>query len=901
MLKMDVDISPPASLNSMVDELYSSGVSHKDEIKQLTQRLDEISNLEYKLKAIQICLGPALDAVEIDELEPTISRSILPFTYRLFNKMLKDIEIEVEKNCVDNISITLQTCFEVLCCCENTLKHLAKFEKLKYEQVTSLPINIASIVFSSFDHCRSSDIIYGENLSDVTEVLTALFHKTCDVQNNLLTFLTNGVKFHCLFDDELQCLLEVMELLEKCGEVLMTLGIKPLVQQWKGYAQMASTYKEAFQTSLDIAKPVCFLANDLSQRLSKTLHLQESNSEECKQIMKELKVGAFVLKIIVKLCEQYAGYLGNCHKELTVLLVRLYGISKPFLNVSETPNEIVDFIERNITVGVGPLITTLLDDRGFIEVIKNINLSTSDNADQSHRIGLLLLCVAIMKKLVVNDKETLQIWIKSGVSFIHIIFDLIEQGFGDFELDIKIERTESAGQSDLYEAIVTHTTAYLLTSTTEQAFTQLEKFLESRIIQRKYWVALMASDIFLILSRFGNSDLKLQQAKYFVSRSVLWPPESKHTPEWIFVSNFTHRLLKLLPSEVADNLLSDYPPSVWAELGCGSIPGFSAVNVDHACKSLQTFLSHHSDSSEPSNFNNMISELLCLPSLHTDIDMECLKHKTLLPALAKLWQICDHLLFSNEKQLGYWFDKFIVDLTSASCNLLILMDNSLLNLIVRSLQQALKRNCASSKLISIEFLRVLAHIEMKSDNSLTQIFKSIACLFWKLIEDADPIISSNAVECFEYFANTTLHTRIISMTGQQSSSTQHLITSYLQRSFISDANGIIQIPKSLEYIGNTNAKHKCAVTVSKSLVSDRSESNHAFSTEVTSNENVASKSHESSNTKLISLNERLKEIVEKALMNNEGARTNERSECNVKFVIEKLENCIAECEDKVVQ
>ncbi|RZF44319.1 hypothetical protein LSTR_LSTR006869 [Laodelphax striatellus] len=892
---MDVDISPTISLNSMIDELHVSGVSHKEEIIRLTTRLDEVSKLDYSLKAIQICLGPALNAVELDDLETSVFCHILPFSNQLFEKMLKDIELEVEKNCVGSIINLLQGCYEILSCCENTLQQVLKFHPLKFENVSSLPINIASIVLSSFEHCRTSDIIYGENLSNISEVLTALFHKTCDVQNNLLSFLTNGVKFRCLFEDELECLLKVMDILEQCGEVLMSLGIKPLVQQWKGYAQLATSYKDTFQTSLNVSKPICFLADYLGQRLLKTLQIQENDIEGWKLVMKELKIGAFVLKIIVKLCEQYAGYLGNCHKELAVFLVQLYGISKPFLNVNETPNEIVDFIERNVTVGVGPLISTLIEDRAFIETIKNFNSWESDDAFKSHRIGQLLLCVAIMKKLIANDREILQMWIKTGVSFIHIIFDLIDRCPVDFELDMKLERTESPSPSDLYETVLTHTTAYLLTSTTEESFGQLEKFLESKITQRKYWVALMASDIFLILSRFGNSDLKLNQAKYFLSRTVLWPADSKHTPEWIFLSNFTHRLIKLIPSEVAHNLLADYPPSVWADLGCGSIPGSTGINVERACKSLQKFLSNSNDIPECSDYSNMIGELLCLPSLQTDVDTEYSKHKNLLPALAKLWQLCEHLSFANDKQLGYWFDKLLVDLTSSSCNLLILMDNPLINVILRTLQQALKRNSASSKFIAIEFLRFLAHVEMKSDNLLMQVFKSIACLFSNLIEDTDPIISCNALECFEYFANITLHTRITSLTGQQSSTTQKLITSYLQRSFMCDSNSNLQLPKSLEYIDASIDKHKCTVNpLTKSSIVI-----HSSSPETCLIENDSKQSKETSDIKLISLKTRLNKIIEKTLHCNEQTCANEKSEYNVKFIIERLELCIAECEEKV--
>jgi hypothetical protein len=45
---------------------------------------------------------------------------------------------------------------------------------------------------------------------------------------------------------------------------------------------------------------------------------------DMKLITRTVKVGNFMLKIIIKFCDQYSGYLGTCHQELFEMLLTVY-------------------------------------------------------------------------------------------------------------------------------------------------------------------------------------------------------------------------------------------------------------------------------------------------------------------------------------------------------------------------------------------------------------------------------------------------------------------------------------------------------------------------------------------------------------------------------------------------
>jgi hypothetical protein len=45
---------------------------------------------------------------------------------------------------------------------------------------------------------------------------------------------------------------------------------------------------------------------------------------DVKLITRTVKVGNFMLKIIIKFCDKYSGYLGACHQELLEMLLIVY-------------------------------------------------------------------------------------------------------------------------------------------------------------------------------------------------------------------------------------------------------------------------------------------------------------------------------------------------------------------------------------------------------------------------------------------------------------------------------------------------------------------------------------------------------------------------------------------------
>lgn len=45
---------------------------------------------------------------------------------------------------------------------------------------------------------------------------------------------------------------------------------------------------------------------------------------DMKSVTRAVKVANFMLKIIIKFCDQYSGFLGSCHQELFQMLLTVY-------------------------------------------------------------------------------------------------------------------------------------------------------------------------------------------------------------------------------------------------------------------------------------------------------------------------------------------------------------------------------------------------------------------------------------------------------------------------------------------------------------------------------------------------------------------------------------------------
>lgn len=137
-----------------------------------------------------------------------------------------------------------------------------------------------------------------------------------------------------------------------------------------------------------------------------------------------LKIGGFNLKLIIKLCKLYAGYLGDCHKELCTLLVTLHSYSQVYLQTKSVPRKILEDVERHLTIGADPLLTCLVGEIQFIDQFFEMDLTSQET--KKKRLGLLLLSTSILKKLLQCDTTIRDMWQNNDRNILSVIFKLLD-------------------------------------------------------------------------------------------------------------------------------------------------------------------------------------------------------------------------------------------------------------------------------------------------------------------------------------------------------------------------------------------------------------------------------------------------------------------------------------------
>lgn len=292
--------------------------------KCITSSEDEMAIL----RAIEIALGMCLHSLTIEEYESKIFQYACPAAKSLFIKTLQMIEnfrpddISTQSDIGDIYSHALHICGEVMAHLHRAYQYLSDIEIIAVNNIQSLPESTAEILYHAFVHCKNSEQSYGAYYNKLTEALSNLCRKTSELQCQLLNLLTKQVEFHCDIADELESLDKIMVYLYKSSSCLMNdfRSVKAMADIWKAYTALITKYSEQLKNHHNIAEPINCLCDNLIENLNQVIM---NDNIEKGSIAKIVKIASFILKLIIKFCEQFCGYLGDCQSSLLKVLLIL--------------------------------------------------------------------------------------------------------------------------------------------------------------------------------------------------------------------------------------------------------------------------------------------------------------------------------------------------------------------------------------------------------------------------------------------------------------------------------------------------------------------------------------------------------------------------------------------------
>lgn len=816
----------------------------ENNLDQVLQELLSHLRVEDKgqvLQAVYALLVTCLPCLPVEKADESVLHLALPAAQLLFEESLEGIKLRLDEKAqlefdaiADTLSSLLQVCIELLKCMEYVLEYVMSQGNVSISSIPNVPKTVAFLLLQTFKHCKESDALYGDLFVSIADVLGAVFRQCHQVHSRYFTVITSNIKFDSSVETDIVHLVDVLQILSEIGEHVTGLDIKTMAEQWKGYTKIIHMYLEPLRGRLKISYPLTYLSVEITNNLEQ-LTCQESFKDP-KSVPRVLKTTSFILKIVVKLSEQFgggSGCLNDCHRVLYELMLTLHRYSPPLLLMQNLESNLIDEIERHLTVAADPLLSHLICENDFREEFfrRCRKLAGVQNDCLPH----LLLILSVLKRLLTLDAEVRDYWTggsKEG-NIVGSILELLKFCHLELNREISLPSARKLGgtpaRCDLYEALCCHCAALILTFNNEQ-FQRVESLLMDSLVAPSFWPALFSGDVWCICARAGSSELVLDQVLYFADIvSAFQPSHLSERAECKVITLFLQRMSSFLSTKGKQTLIDKFPPSehplMWHVFGLGSLSKEMWSTVFHSliCSSSHSIQNFLKSNYAVMEFNKMI---LCLFGLQAAIEStprnrlsSDIQQYSIVSEILSVWQyacqgdLVEHLN-SPDHFLGgsKWLQRLLAILCKCTEHLVYAMSNKEILQILNLLDGVISRcNSFSLKFSVIQIIRGLATKTLEPSPDQQFVCSKISKLFSCLLEEKNPLVKETALETFEYFAHFTAHESIVADAVADSEAIQVLVTSYLQKNppaFDSDAEPLNH-HEYLAFQAKLCCNHKC--------------------------------------------------------------------------------------------
>ncbi|CAH2269435.1 jg483 [Pararge aegeria aegeria] len=232
----------------------------------------------------------------------------------LIISLLEDTNTEVDKLCdyIENAVCILQIL-------SNFVKTIIESVAITCSTVKNFGTCTGNIILSVFTHCKDSECIYGDSLCTVGKQLKDLFRNCHDLQLIYLMTLEKHMVFDLNEKEDHDILLKTLDLNLKIGDVVQSLDVKTMAEQWKAYTMICEKYSNFLLDENIFNTTSRLLASTTENNIRTALEV----NEEDKIVIRSLKVANFSLKILLRLCSIFKRSINSDYEDITKLLLHM--------------------------------------------------------------------------------------------------------------------------------------------------------------------------------------------------------------------------------------------------------------------------------------------------------------------------------------------------------------------------------------------------------------------------------------------------------------------------------------------------------------------------------------------------------------------------------------------------
>ncbi|XP_060773326.1 FIGNL1-interacting regulator of recombination and mitosis isoform X2 [Neoarius graeffei] len=721
------------------------------------------------------------------ELEEECFSKILPKVVVMFTGLLEEIAKHIGDLSSQNTELhtflrnILQMMVQTLETLSACVRHVCALdEATSLESIRSLPSCILHILKDTFQHCKDSEIVYSGRLSLVGDLLQGLFREAYSLQKCLMELLDKISLENSASEEEISDIVTVIHSLLDICSVISNLDIALHANTWKFIIKQSVKYQSLVEEHLRHSDLVTFLCEDLLASLQNSLEMAEQMQQsdlkeilqcpEYKVFQKTTKMCRFFTNTLVHYIKEFNPFLSKFCSRFHQLYLQILSKFPPCTSAPSVPVVLVEELSSGVLVPMDAMLTQLLPMRPFVECV----LTPAQKYSPELALPQCLLLVNVFGKLCTQTDETLCLWYDGSqfseethrLSIFEAVFLSFRHCMVERTVPVQLPGVMFHGQAQGTVSLHQHVCVHLcgcVAALPAQHFPRLERSLLGAVLQSDTQTAVLATDVWCFLARYGTAELCLHHVLFtahlikscssasyqlthlgLLLRRLLFLMTPNHQLEFVecFLpskdENFclwSPVLLSSLCSDVRARVEVEVLSGVQAALDTWHGAGYRLGNIHTLNKALSCLLVVVR--AEPLQTECMTSSLTIIHQLWNRMDAAQVQiHPSLQCTLRLLLSISGKLIKSIEPQA-------IVQ--GFSC------------LIGLNLQK-----CQDDLVLAIlEYLASMGKVFVPADIQF-QVLPRLSCLFSTLLIHESWLLHQHTLEAFATFAEATNHEEFIS-------------------------------------------------------------------------------------------------------------------------------------------
>ncbi|XP_049876808.1 uncharacterized protein C1orf112-like isoform X2 [Pectinophora gossypiella] len=458
------------------------------------------------------------------------------------------------------------------------LRQLAGFITTVIESISmsccsmqTFPIATGNIIKTVFSHCKDSESIYGSNLKNVEKQLKELFRNCHELQLTYLMVLEKHFIFDLTENDELNILLHALDINLQIGEIVQTLDVKTMAEQWKAYTMICEKHKDYLMDQHIYQNCTKILCSMVEKNIKTALEVQQ----EEKVILRSLKVGNFTMKILIKVHNIFKHATEKNYNYIVELLLYIYLNNPSYLTfICEKSPQFINLVKSNVLNPSDALLKEMLMEEKFVNHLHNIDLNGLENKD--NLLGYVIFIMSAIKSGLQENNTRY-----NKYKIIDCVFRWLPYGHIWFNMGLKFEAIGEVkcNSFGLYEQLLTHMFVLACTCDSEEINHLQQKIYES-ILSANCYSALFSSNLLELLVRSSSRSFLMGQIS---SLTTTYQKLENYqlfadSPQYVHIRYTLRSLYKYLHTEhkirmYNNQLICDEKNfGLWSAIGIKSLP-----------------------------------------------------------------------------------------------------------------------------------------------------------------------------------------------------------------------------------------------------------------------------------------------------------------------------------------